>query len=78
MTVPFVVMWYAAFLMELVYLYIGFEPWITRKELNHSAIQHLFSIEKAKKQLGYKPNKGNIEAIIADYRKRIEPEYIVR
>jgi len=58
-SIPTIVMFYLAFLVEIAYklgsrIY-DFEPLLTRAEVYKVGVSHYFKIDKAKNELGYKP-----------------------
>lgn len=66
--VPYIIVYFLAFIMELLYLLFGIEPLMTRMELNLVAITNTYSIENAKRDFGYQPrNNHNLESIIQFY-----------
>uniref|UniRef100_A0A914BUN1 3-beta hydroxysteroid dehydrogenase/isomerase domain-containing protein n=1 Tax=Acrobeloides nanus TaxID=290746 RepID=A0A914BUN1_9BILA len=66
--VPYIIVYFLAFIMELLYLLFGIEPLMTRMEVNLVAITNTYSIENAKRDLGYKPtNSHNLKSIIQFY-----------
>lgn len=59
-----------AILSEQLYLWFGIEPFFTQLEVNISSITNTYSIERAKKDLGYKPiNNHDLTSTIEYYKK---------
>ncbi|EDV27848.1 uncharacterized protein TRIADDRAFT_21456 [Trichoplax adhaerens] len=72
-TLPVSVMYYIAFIIELIHAFVGryiinFQPLITRAEVYKTGVTHYFKLDKAKKELGYKPEKRNLNQIVRDYK----------
>lgn len=66
--IPYLFMYFFAFLMELLYVLFGLEPLMTRMELNLVAITNTFSIESAREDFGYAPrNNHSLKAVIKFY-----------
>lgn len=63
MTLPVSVVYFIAFLTEWIHYFVArvynFQPLLTRTEVFKTGVTHYFSIEKARKQLGYNPTKQN-------------------
>lgn len=63
-----------AFLTEMAYFVLGqlynFQPFLTRTEVNKTAITHYFSLEKAKKELGYEPQPFDLQEIVEWFKVR--------
>ncbi|XP_067928962.1 short-chain dehydrogenase/reductase family 42E member 1-like [Watersipora subatra] len=80
-TLPMSLIFAIAFIIELVYKVLhplyDFQPLLTRAEVYKTAQTHYFSIEKARKHLGYQPKNANdMKAIAEDY--RVSPEVVVQ
>jgi len=69
--IPFILMFYLSWLLEIVHAIIlrltcrliHFQPWLTRGEVCKVGVTHWFSMEKAKKELGYSPRVDTKEGI---------------
>lgn len=63
-----------AFLTEMAYFVLGqlynFQPFLTRTEVNKTCITHYFSLEKAKKELGYEPQPFDLQEIVEWFKAR--------
>ncbi|XP_008137926.1 short-chain dehydrogenase/reductase family 42E member 1 [Eptesicus fuscus] len=63
-----------AFLTEMAYFVLGqlynFQPFLTRTEVNKTGITHYFSLEKAKKELGYEPQPFDLQEIVEWFKAR--------
>ncbi|KAK0409793.1 hypothetical protein QR680_004762 [Steinernema hermaphroditum] len=57
--VPYSLVLFAAWIMELIYIYFKVEPILTRFEVNLMALTNTYNIEKAKKELGYAPTENH-------------------
>ncbi|XP_006011120.1 short-chain dehydrogenase/reductase family 42E member 1 isoform X2 [Latimeria chalumnae] len=57
-----------AFLTELIHFLVGriydFQPLLTHTEVYKTGVTHYFSMEKARKELGYEPQKFNFEEVV--------------
>jgi nucleoside-diphosphate-sugar epimerase len=49
---------------------LGFEPLFTRNEVRKAAVTHYFSCDKAKNQLGYKPEQRSVSEYLPWLRER--------
>jgi nucleoside-diphosphate-sugar epimerase len=62
---PYWLMYWLAHASEWAYVLLprrlGFEPLFTRNEVRKAAVTHYFSCDKAKNQLGYKPEQRSVE-----------------
>ncbi|XP_053256095.1 short-chain dehydrogenase/reductase family 42E member 1 isoform X1 [Podarcis raffonei] len=62
---PLSVVYYFAFLTEMVHSVVGrlynFQPFLTRTEVYKSGVSNYFSLEKAKRELGYTPCPHSIK-----------------
>ncbi|XP_034975237.2 short-chain dehydrogenase/reductase family 42E member 1 isoform X2 [Zootoca vivipara] len=62
---PLSVVYFFAFLTEMVHSVVGrlynFQPFLTRTEVYKTGVSHYFSLEKAKRELGYAPCPHSIE-----------------
>lgn len=68
--VPYIFIYAIAFLMELLYHFFGLEPLMTRFEVNLVALTNTFSIENARRDLGYAPtNNHSWDATIQFYKE---------
>ncbi|XP_001508136.1 short-chain dehydrogenase/reductase family 42E member 1 [Ornithorhynchus anatinus] len=66
---PLLLIYSLAFLTEMVYFLVGrlynFQPFLTRTEVYKTGVTHYFSLEKARRELGY-------EAQVFDFREVVE------
>lgn len=62
---PLSFVYFFAFLTEMVHFVVGrlynFQPLLTRTEVYKTGVTHYFSLEKAKKELGYKPEPRSLK-----------------
>ncbi|KAL4240509.1 hypothetical protein ACF0H5_001300 [Mactra antiquata] len=70
--IPLSVIYFIAFLTEWLHYVIScvynFQPLLTRTEVYKTGVTHTFSIEKAKKHLGYKPTiQNDISLVVQHY-----------
>lgn len=65
---PITLIYYIAFLTELIHFVIGpfynFQPLLTRTEVYKTGVTHYFSMAKAMSELGYKPQKYNLNEVV--------------
>lgn len=65
---PLSLVYFFAFLAEIVHFLVGhvynFQPLLTRTEVYKTGVTHYFSMEKAKKELGYKPQKYSLNEVV--------------
>lgn len=65
---PLWLIYYFAFLTEVVHFAVGrlynFQPLLTRTEVYKTGVTHYFSVEKAKKELGYKPQQCSLKEAV--------------
>ncbi|MDH4183288.1 MAG: NAD-dependent epimerase/dehydratase family protein [Nitrospinota bacterium] len=74
--IPLPVAYYAGAMMELVYGAMGIkaEPMMTRFLALQFAMDHYFSIEKARRELGWEPaisHQEGMERLIADFKSKV-------
>jgi nucleoside-diphosphate-sugar epimerase len=73
---PYLIMYTIACIFELIYKFApDFDkhhviPGITRLEVNSVGVAHTFSIEKARKELGYQPTNPNDMGPVVEYYKK--------
>jgi hypothetical protein len=71
---PLAVMYYIAFVIEILHAVIGpiynFQPFLTRAEVFKSGVTHFFRMDKAKTLLGYKPHAYPRDDILAWFIER--------
>uniref|UniRef100_A0A8D2LDW1 Short chain dehydrogenase/reductase family 42E, member 1 n=2 Tax=Varanus komodoensis TaxID=61221 RepID=A0A8D2LDW1_VARKO len=65
---PLPLVYFFAFLTEMVHSLVGhlynFQPLLTRTEVYKTGVTHYFSVEKAKRELGYEPREYGLEEVI--------------
>ncbi|XP_051787431.1 short-chain dehydrogenase/reductase family 42E member 1 isoform X1 [Erpetoichthys calabaricus] len=65
---PISLIYFFAFLTEMFHFLIGpvynFQPLLTRTEVYKTGVTHYFSLEKAKQDLGYKPQSYNLDEVV--------------
>ncbi|XP_054856453.1 short-chain dehydrogenase/reductase family 42E member 1 [Eublepharis macularius] len=65
---PLSLIYFFAFLTEMVHFVVGrlynFQPLLTRTEVYKTGVTHYFRLEKAKKELGYKPQQYNLKEAV--------------
>lgn len=65
---PLALIYNIAFITELVHFLLGrlynFQPFLTRTEVYKTAVTHYFSLEKAKKELGYEPQLFDLQEVV--------------
>lgn len=72
---PVSLIFFFAFITEIIHSIVGklynFQPLLTRAEVFKTGITHYFSIDKAKKHLGYKPSVQNdMNSVVQWYKER--------
>lgn len=71
---PVTLIYYIAFLTEIIHHVIGpfynFQPLLTRTEVYKTGVTHYFSMAKAMSELGYKPQKYNLEEVVQWFKSR--------
>ncbi|XP_041362475.1 short-chain dehydrogenase/reductase family 42E member 1-like isoform X2 [Gigantopelta aegis] len=71
---PLKLVFYLAFMLELIHLVLGrlynFDVILTRTEVHKTGVTHTFSIEKARKELGYEPTIQNDMSDVVRYYQR--------
>ncbi|KAM4833456.1 short-chain dehydrogenase/reductase family 42E member 1 [Thomomys bottae] len=67
--IPLALIYSLAFLIEMAYFLLGrlynFQPFLTRAEVYKSGVTHYFSLEKAKKELGYEAQPYDLQEMVA-------------
>lgn len=67
---PYSLMYFFAFLMECFYHLTGVEPILTRLEVNLVGVTNYYSIEKARRDLGYRPTRNHdLSSSVAYFKK---------
>ncbi|KAJ7311864.1 hypothetical protein JRQ81_006179 [Phrynocephalus forsythii] len=65
---PLSLIYLFAFLTEVVHSVVGrlynFQPLLTRTEVYKTGVTHYFSLEKAKRELGYEPEQYSFEEVV--------------
>lgn len=65
---PLTLIYCFAFLTEMTYFILGqlynFQPFLTRTEVYKTAVTHYFSLEKAKKELGYEAQPFDLQEVV--------------
>ncbi|XP_007516681.1 short-chain dehydrogenase/reductase family 42E member 1 [Erinaceus europaeus] len=65
---PLTLIYSIAFLAEMAYFLLGwlynFQPFLTRTEVYKTGVTHYFSLEKAKKELGYEPQPFDLQEVV--------------
>ncbi|XP_067451312.1 short-chain dehydrogenase/reductase family 42E member 1 [Thunnus thynnus] len=71
---PISLIYFFAFLTEMIHHIIGpfynFQPLLTRTEVYKTGVTHYFSMAKAKAELGYDPQKHNLDEVVQWFRSR--------
>lgn len=71
---PLSLIYYFAFLTEIVHCFVGriynFQPFLTRTEVYKTGVTHYFSIQKARKDLGYNPQEHSLKEIVEWFKAR--------
>ncbi|KAJ6657180.1 hypothetical protein lerEdw1_002769 [Lerista edwardsae] len=71
---PLTVVYLFAFLTEMVHFAVGrvynFQPLLTRTEVYKTGITHYFSLEKAKRELGYEPKPHDFQEVVEWFKAR--------
>ncbi|XP_043937222.1 short-chain dehydrogenase/reductase family 42E member 1 [Protopterus annectens] len=66
--IPLPFVYFFAFLTEVVHSLVGhmynFQPLLTRTEVYKTGVTHYFSIEKAKRELGYEPQQCRLTEVV--------------
>lgn len=69
---PLTLIYYFAFLTEMSHFILGrlynFQPFLTRTEVYKTGVTHYFSLEKAKKELGYEPQLFDLQEVVDWFR----------
>ncbi|XP_019490215.1 PREDICTED: short-chain dehydrogenase/reductase family 42E member 1 isoform X3 [Hipposideros armiger] len=65
---PLTLIYCFAFLTEMAHFLLGrlynFQPFLTRTEVYKTGVTHYFSLEKAKKELGYEPRPFDLQEVV--------------
>ncbi|MBN3309856.1 D42E1 reductase, partial [Amia calva] len=71
---PLTLIYLFAFLTEMVHSLVGrlynFQPLLTRTEVYKTGVTHYFSMAKAKRDLGYEPQKYSLDEVVQWFKKR--------
>ncbi|XP_066493719.1 short-chain dehydrogenase/reductase family 42E member 1 [Tiliqua scincoides] len=71
---PLLVVYFFAFLTEMVHFAVGrvynFQPLLTRTEVYKTGVTHYFSMEKAKRELGYEPKSHDLQDVVEWFKSR--------
>ncbi|XP_070617299.1 putative short-chain dehydrogenase/reductase family 42E member 2 [Erythrolamprus reginae] len=74
LVLPGLVLKIAVTLVEYLYWLLNpifnFTPLLTRREVGHLLVTYTFSIDKARKQLGFHPTKYSLAKVVDDYLQR--------
>lgn len=72
--VPLFFLYFMSYLTEWLHFLIrpiyNFQPLLTRAEVYKTGVTHYFSIDKAKKELGYEPKSFTMQEVVEWYRTR--------
>lgn len=65
---PLTLIYCFAFLVEVTHFILGrlynFQPFLTRTEVYKTGVTHYFSLEKARKELGYEPQAFDLQEVV--------------
>ncbi|XP_009071081.1 PREDICTED: short-chain dehydrogenase/reductase family 42E member 1 [Acanthisitta chloris] len=71
---PLSLVYFFAFLTEVVHCLVGhiynFQPLLTRTEVYKTGVTHYFSMEKARKELGYEPQQYSLNEVVEWFRSQ--------
>lgn len=71
---PISLIYYVAFLTEIIHHVIGplynFQPLLTRTEVYKTGVTHYFSMAKAMSELGYDPQKYDLDEVVQWFKSR--------
>ncbi|KAM3849646.1 short-chain dehydrogenase/reductase family 42E member 1-like [Diretmus argenteus] len=71
---PISLIYFFAFLTEMLHHLVGpvynFQPLLTRTEVFKTGVTHYFNMAKAKAELGYEPQKYNLDEVVQWFRSR--------
>ncbi|KAM5296991.1 short-chain dehydrogenase/reductase family 42E member 1 isoform 1-T3 [Glossophaga mutica] len=71
---PLTIIYYFAFLTEMTHFILGqlynFQPFLTRTEVYKTGVTHYFSLEKAKKELGYEAQPFDLQEVVKWFQAR--------
>ncbi|XP_004704584.1 short-chain dehydrogenase/reductase family 42E member 1 [Echinops telfairi] len=74
MRLPLTLIYGLAFLTEMVHAVVGplynFQPFLTRAEVYKTGVTHYFSLEKARRELGYKPQPFDLQETVQWFKDR--------
>ncbi|XP_043562593.1 short-chain dehydrogenase/reductase family 42E member 1 isoform X1 [Chiloscyllium plagiosum] len=71
---PLRLVYFVAFLTEIIHFCVGsiynFQPFLTRTEVYKTGVTHYFSLQKARKELGYNPQEHNLGDVVEWFKTR--------
>ncbi|KAM6352938.1 short-chain dehydrogenase/reductase family 42E member 1 isoform 1-T1 [Alca torda] len=71
---PLSLVYFFAFLTEIVHFLVGhvynFQPLLTRTEVYKTGVTHYFSMDKARKELGYEPQQYSLNEVVEWFRSQ--------
>ncbi|XP_066413610.1 short-chain dehydrogenase/reductase family 42E member 1 isoform X1 [Molothrus aeneus] len=71
---PLSLVYFFAFFTEIVHFLVGhvynFQPLLTRTEVYKTGVTHYFSMEKARKELGYEPQQYSLDEVVEWFRSQ--------
>ncbi|KAI6054436.1 short-chain dehydrogenase/reductase family 42E member 1 [Marmota monax] len=71
---PLTLIYCFAFLTELIHFILGrlynFQPFLTRTEVYKTGVTHYFSLEKARRELGYEPQPFDLQEVVEWFKAR--------
>lgn len=71
---PLTLIYCFAFLTELIHFILGrlynFQPFLTRTEVYKTGVTHYFSLEKARRELGYEPQPFDLREVVEWFKAR--------
>ncbi|KAM4723017.1 short-chain dehydrogenase/reductase family 42E member 1 [Rhinophrynus dorsalis] len=66
--IPLSLVYFVAFLTEWIHFFVSpvynFQPLLTRTEVDKTGVTHYFSMEKAKRELGYEPQQFAMKEVV--------------
>lgn len=69
LSIPLPIMYVCATIFEYLYWLVGISPLLTRAEILKAGICHWFSIEKARRELGYKPDIYHFDEVLEQFKE---------
>ncbi|XP_038662261.1 short-chain dehydrogenase/reductase family 42E member 1 isoform X1 [Scyliorhinus canicula] len=71
---PLGLVYFFAFLTEIIHFCVGciynFQPFLTRTEVYKTGVTHYFSLQKARKELGYNPQEQSLIEVVKWFKDR--------